>query len=83
MQHHQQVADPYLADVTGFGWQALQPHQDAALRCCEERVRRLEAIMRARRGRGGHGGGSAASANGSGTSNSSGAGAEAAPAARR
>ena len=70
-----QVADPYLADVAGFGWQALQPHQDAALRRCEERVRRLEAIMRARRG--GHGGGGAASTNGSG------AGAEAAPAARR
>ncbi|KAI8475598.1 MAG: histone deacetylase [Monoraphidium minutum] len=39
------VTDPYLPDVQGFGWQALQPHQDAVLVRCEANVRRLAARL--------------------------------------
>ncbi|KIY93395.1 histone deacetylase family protein [Monoraphidium neglectum] len=61
------VSDPYLEDVQGFGWQALQPHQDAVLRRCEAHVARL-ATRLAASGSASGGGGSSSGGNGSGSS---------------
>lgn len=38
-----QVVDPYWADVSCYGYQALQPHQDEVIRAAEQQVERLRA----------------------------------------
>jgi hypothetical protein len=56
------VVDPYLSDVEGFGWQALQPHQDAVIKACEGLVADMAGRAKARRGGGAAAAGRAAAA---------------------
>eukprot|EP00775_Hariotina_reticulata_P006585 gene6585-6813_t len=39
------VDDPYWPDVSNFGYQALQPHQDAAIKQAEQQLRLLTGAM--------------------------------------
>lgn len=47
-----QVTDPYWADVSSFGYQGLQPHQDAVIQAAEKQLEKLRAATKARHGSG-------------------------------
>ena len=44
-----QVTDPYWEDVSSFGYQALQPHQDQVIQAAEQQLEKLRAATKARR----------------------------------
>jgi hypothetical protein len=43
-----QVMDPYWADVSAYGYQSLQPHQDDIIKAAEQHVGALRAATKAR-----------------------------------
>lgn len=48
---HTQVTDPYWEDVSSYGYQALQPHQDLVIQAAEQQVDRLRTAATAARSR--------------------------------
>lgn len=41
-----QVSDPYWPDVSSYGYQVLQPHQDAVIQASEQQLDKLRAAMK-------------------------------------
>jgi hypothetical protein len=42
-----QVTDPYWADVSAYGYQSLQPHQDDIIKAAEQHIGTLQAAVKA------------------------------------
>lgn len=40
-----QVSDPYWPDVSSYGYQTLQPHQDVVIQAAEQQLDKLRAAM--------------------------------------
>lgn len=43
-----QVSDPYWEDVSSYGYQSLQPHQDDVIKAAEQQVDKLRSAVKAR-----------------------------------
>jgi hypothetical protein len=42
-----QVSDPYWEDVSCYGYQSLQPHQDSVIRAAEQQLEKLRTATKA------------------------------------
>jgi hypothetical protein len=43
-----QVSDPYWEDVSCYGYQSLQPHQDSVIQAAEQQLEKLRSAIKAR-----------------------------------
>lgn len=43
-----QVTDPYWDDVSAYGYQSLQPHQDDIIKAAEQHIETLKAATKVR-----------------------------------
>lgn len=54
------MTDPYWEDVSSYGYQSLQPHQDEVIKAAEQQLEQLRGATKARAARHRSGNGTAA-----------------------